>query len=193
MAASWSALRKKLTFVERKGYVPVEVLPEEIARFEERHDFPLPPSYAAFVREIGPGTLSEFYVIHGPTPGRYSLQGLIKEMRGNSTLLEVYRDAPLISRMVPFGTTIGGDIFVWDPDTKRKRGAVEYDIFALPRDRRSVVRVAGSFRSFVNDVCLGHAFFDIVYAARDPEWKVEYTFRPDSRRVTKRSSKPARK
>lgn len=173
----------------RSDYEAVRPTLADVDAFQRRHKLQLPPSYVDFICQVGPGVFGNYFVIDAPLSG-YRGRGLnrkIKHERGNDTLAAVYRDRPFIDRMIPFGDTIGGDIFAWDPKDVARRSPLEYQIYVLPRDRSQIIPIANSFPQFIRQVCFGRRLEDFVFGRRDPEWSIEYVIEPFSRPTRRKS------
>ena len=126
----------------------------------------LPTQYKGFIRQFGPGTLADEFCILAPVvPGsgcsRYDLVGRQSEVRHPKTSYWGQKGKPgLVARLICFCGTIGGLIIFWDPADVCNRRTWDYGIYFLPRnDQNAAVReLAGSFREFVEFVCLGRGF-----------------------------------
>jgi hypothetical protein len=155
---------------------------KEIAAVERKLKHPLPDGYKKFITHFGPGQIGRYFNIRGPGYGPKSdadLAALVKLFRDlRDTYAELYGDEELIDRCIPFADTIGGDIFVWDPSASTAKIGVEYAIYLLADDSEEARQVASNFESFVNDICLGPAFGELI---GDPNYKPESTFQPFSR------------
>ena len=174
-------LKLKLEAKIKKGMQKVVLNKTSIRKCERALEFSFPNSYHEFLLSIGPGTFRRYFFIDGPKVQGSNNKGItsrIKMTRGNSVLADVYEDAEVIGRMIPFGDTIAGDIFFWDPSDVTNRKQNEYGVFVLPRDSYRITRVSSTFLGFFRDVCFGHGFEDLVIGARDPEWKIDYEFMP---------------
>jgi len=141
---------------------------------------PLPASYRDFVQVFGPGEIAGYFIVFAPGyPNRRSgsLTHFIDVNRGkeiHEALIEVYDDEEFINRMLPFGSTIGGDLIVWDPDDVRDKRKQEYGVYILPDDQTKIVYLASSFQEFVEKVCLGDGFCVIA----GPDWTADQEFSP---------------
>jgi hypothetical protein len=124
---------------------------------------PLPAGYRDFVTAFGPGELGQYFRIYSPSHGsnisRANLDKYVDSFASNRTALAARLiEKELVMRMFPFSNTIGGDVIAWDPLNVIDNAAHEYGIYVIPRDRDEIIFLAGTFRSFVEDVCLGYAF-----------------------------------
>jgi SMI1-KNR4 cell-wall len=143
----------------------------------------LPASYRAFVHQFGPGDLSGFFRIYAP-PYRGARGRALRFWditRENEAVREPDRwwageaDPALLTRLVLFGSTGGGDWFFWDTADMRDARAHEYGVYAHQHGDQAgeVEPVAGSFERFVREVCLGRG-----YPSSDDEWHPLLAFSP---------------
>jgi hypothetical protein len=135
----------------------------------------LPAGYKAFIRQFGPGEVGGFFRIFGPKiPGFVDwgndILAEIKDWREPDTAWTDVAPPELVARLLCFSTSIGGDAFFWDPEDVRNAKRHEYGIYVWPHGRNigSVTDVAGSFKEFIEQVCLGSAF-DKIGGGWDPE------------------------
>jgi hypothetical protein len=152
----WDKFRESVDTVQRPGSTILAPTAEDLDRFERELEFELPASYRSYMLEIGPGSVGEYYIINAPLyrhPQR-GMQREVKQLQKDALLSEIY-GGEFVSRMIPFATSIGGDIFAWDPTTPAAGKKLDYTVFVLPRDLNRVVKVAKDFESFVYQVCLG--------------------------------------
>lgn len=177
----WDELKKDLTIVAPLEGAGRRAAPAALDRFEKKYGFKLPASYRAFVETFGPGELGRYFRIHAPGyPGReIDLGEYVEGMRQSADMFaEIYGDADLVARMVPFGDTIGGDVIAWDPRALTPKTADEYPIVFLPRDQQKVRPMAPTFPQMVADVCLDKSFGKLV---NDPNYEVVREFQPYAR------------
>lgn len=126
----------------------------DLARAEATLGFSLPPSYTAFAREIGAGTIGGQVRVFTPVPVEaadivprahiisHSVAVAIESLAANPlTRDEPFRftvegdaDAALMDRACFFGTTEGGAFLFWDV----VEGAEEYEVWALGSDLETV-------------------------------------------------------
>jgi hypothetical protein len=181
----WSELRQKVKRIVKKGHRVLHSTAADIKKFEAKYNFTLPKSYVSFLSTFGPGTLNHYFNLYSPLSkyrGR-ELTSEVREIRASKTLAAIYQDASLLQRSIPFADTIAGDIFAWDPTACTHRTKFEYQIVVMPRYGRKILPIAKEFRAFVQRVCFGHDFEDIVMGQRDPEWQIDYIFEPTSKRA----------
>ncbi len=186
----WKQFRSKLDFVLPKGTSPLIPSEKDLDRFEKEFKLVLPKTYRAFVREIGPGTLGGYFVISAPLyddDRKYGLQKKAKLQQTSDVLASIY-GKDVVSRLVPFGGSIIGDIFAFDPTTRRGIRNVEYSIFALPRDQERVVLLTEDFKSFILDTCFRNGLNKALGFPKT-RLRVDYVFRPHSKRTKRTAEK----
>ena len=176
----WQRLAKRLVVQEPRGKPFRGSSPDDLQDFERRLCFAFPLSYRAFAVEVGAGLFCGYYRVFTPD------FGLEDELatRGLDLFKDIYGDSAFIDRMMPFGSTIGGDVIVWDPDEITASRAREYAIYVLPRDSREKIRLCSDFKTYVSECIFGYAFMKAVNADV-AEWTVDYSmerFRPSRRR-----------
>lgn len=145
-----------------------ETIDTALTRAETDLDFRFPTSYKAFIHQFGPGELAGFFRIFGPTvPGcRDYGNNIVKDnlmWRGPGALSDSGQPE-LVKRLVVFSTTGGGDAFFWDPVDKRHPRKREYGIYILSHGSMDmkVKFAAGSFKEFVEVICLGNGFARLI-------------------------------
>ncbi len=183
----WLGLRKKLSVQVPANRCVIRTSIRECRQFEQRTDFSLPASYLTYIQEIGGGTARHYFQIYcpNPLPKEISLEHRIREIRGSKLLAEIYGEPELIERMIPFGDTITGDIFVWDPAQRHGRKRLEYAILVLPRDSRRTVVLTDSFSDFVKNYVFGRKFEEVVCGGVDPESTLTFDYKPFTTRKMK--------
>jgi hypothetical protein len=176
----WKRLAKKLEVQEPRGKPFRGTSLDDLREFEEQHEFAFPQSYRAFAVEVGAGLFCGYYRIFAPD---FGLEDELKT-RGLDLFKQIYDDPSFVDRMMPFGSTIGGDVIAWDPEDVTSSRPREYGVYVLPRDSSKIVRLCSDFRTYVNTICFGHGLMIALYGAPDPEWEIEFTmerFRPNRR------------
>ena len=162
----WKRLADQL--IRKSGHdlvrPPKEKIDSALKKYEEEIGVSLPEGYKAFIREFGPGEIGAFRVF-GPKISKFRDCGNdIAEENQNWRDPEGYwatsGKPALVARLICFSTSIGGDACFWDPDDVRDPKNHEYGIYVLPQSGADgkVTCVAGSFKEFVESVCLGHGF-----------------------------------
>jgi hypothetical protein len=130
---------------------------KELDRFEETSGVKLPRSYRDFAQRFGAGELAGYYRIAVPlnVSSRYDLARFNQAAHGDKAAQPWEGQGPphVIDRVVFFASTIGGEMYAWDPADSRNARAREYSIYLFPRISE-IEQVAGSFRGFIQDVCL---------------------------------------
>lgn len=167
----WKSLYQRLVTDEGLELVrpPEEKIDAALKRIEGELGIRLPASYAAFIREFGPGEIGGYFRIYGPPiPGfRDCGNDILEENRSwrdPDGMWAESGDPKLVARLVCFSTTIGGDACFWDPEDVRNSRTHEYGIYVLSRGSMDMkVRdAAGSFKEFVERHCLANEFVKIV-------------------------------
>lgn len=158
--SAWKTLLAK--FEIRRGSVsPVQQ--SELKRYEKKTGFRLPQSYQGYCQVFGPGylTMPSYYCICVPNAEaeEFNLDVLNtnnKPMveRPDSPVIRYVSDMEQLRRAVFFATDIGTSRFFWDPNDVGNEKDHEYGIYVLYRNYK-VERLATTFWSFINDVCLG--------------------------------------
>ena len=131
--------------------------------------------------EVGPGTANLYFNILAPSVGHkgVTLERETVEIRASATLKRVYKDhADIVSRILPFANTAGGDIIGWDPERIliADDHSREMSIIVLPRTKRHPVDLCDSFEGFIRNSCFGDSFDKIVYGGTDPEAEIELKY-----------------
>jgi hypothetical protein len=162
----WKRLYRRLvTATGREIVRPAERNIEAALRgAEEALGVPLPLPYKGFVRQFGPGVLADLFRIYTPVVRASGCSGfdLIREqegLRGRGFWAEKGRPS-LVARLVSFSNTLGGVTIFWDPADVRNARTHDYGTYVLPRNSSTaeVKELAGSFREFIESVCLGQEF-----------------------------------
>jgi hypothetical protein len=155
---SWQELLPSLTILRGQ---PRPISDAELDQFERETAFTLPKSYRAFCTSFGPGELVRpwHYRIAVPGPSDWSeMVELRKFNRYAHTCTaecdEYCANPDQVRRAWCFGTDIGASWYFWDPLDVTEPSGNEYGIYILYRGYK-IGRLAGTFWSFVNDVCLG--------------------------------------
>ena len=150
------------------GYDPVSPPSEaDLEQFEADFGIRLPESYRTFVLQFGAGELAQEFMIFAPrcqANSDYDMTKFNQQFRRafdkSKVLQKSYDDPQLIRRLLFFARTIGNDYFGWDPGDGGDKERPEYAVHFLPRLVENSRTVAGSFREFVEDLCLGDAYYD---------------------------------
>lgn len=160
----WDSLRDRLGIVEGDDVVPRPSEPA-LDRYEAATGFKLPQSYRQFVRTFGPGELGQVFTVYSPgypdsgiDLGRMN-QAFRKtasfDKRSDADPARSHDDPRRARRLVLFAHDIGPDYYGFDPEAVRDAEAHEYGIYAVMHSDPRVVNIAGSFREFIEEYCLG--------------------------------------
>lgn len=152
---SWERVRDLIARLVPKlsGYVPPDPA-GSIAAFEAEWQFPIPPSYKAFLRVFGPGDARECFFTLFPAggPWKESIVTKTKQIRVASESMDFvsqeYARLEPMTRMIVFCSDFAGNQFGWDPDEPTDVGAGEFAILERPRGRHYLERTASSFPEF---------------------------------------------
>jgi len=188
----WQRFHRTVSVIptaNQRQLVPTE---NDLARFEREHNFQLPSPYRSYICGIGPGELAGYFVIGAPLYDRPD-KGMQRyaSLADSTLMLEIYGDERVL-RMKAFGSSVGGDIFAWDPEMRCPGRLLDYPVFILPRDWNRIVKVALTFKSFVYDVCLGKGLMAALPYV-ESEGEVERTFRPLTLRARPKKRTRAKK
>ncbi len=147
-----------------------------------------PAQYRAFIHQFGPGELGGYFRFYGPVnPGFGDYGNDILEQnrswRDPEGFWATTAQPELVSRLVCFSDTIGGDACFWDPKDLRVARTHEYGIYVLSHDSydATVKEAAGSFMEFIENHCLGNEFVKIVGGHGWDEGGPPQEFRPACR------------
>lgn len=156
----WKALLGK--FEIRGGSVnPLQL--SKLNQYERAKGAKLPKSYRSYVQVFGPGylTLPCYYCVCIPDAEaeEFNLEVLNSNVRPlierpDSPAIQFVSDMNQLKRAIFFATDIGTSRYFWDPEDIEDDATHEYGIYVMYRNYK-VERLAASFWSFVNDVCLG--------------------------------------
>jgi hypothetical protein len=177
----WDSLRDRLEIWEDDDDVPKPGT-SALDAYEAATGFRLPESYSQFVLAFGPGELGGLFMIAAPgypdhpdediDLGRMS-RGFRKragfERRSDEDLAGWHDDPRRARRLVLFAKDIGPDYYGWDPEDVRDTEAHEYGIYALMHSDPRVLNIAGSFREFIEEYCLGDGWVSEVGHEQDEE------------------------
>ena len=136
---------------------------QDLDKAETRLGVSLPGSYRAFAREIGPGILCDWFRIYAPCRDSESADLVTYAERTRQALPG--ENHPLafpfpVKDLVAFADTMVGDCFGFYP--KEGTRDDEYAIYVmLGEPPPSVVRVAGSFTDFIDNVVFGKRLVDL--------------------------------
>ena len=129
----------------------------QLDQFEQETGFRLPRSYREYIEVFGPGRLFADWDIAAPGYGPswfFDLHGMqanmVPEERWIRRYPEEHRDRVLRCR---YFCSKYKDAFGWDPAEVCDPEAHEYAVYRIVEDKR-VIRVADSFRGFVEDAAL---------------------------------------
>ena len=138
-------------------------------QFEARTGFRLPDSYRSFIKTFGPGSLAYRFRItapgdpkRGPRVDLDALRDDFVSVTSDGELEESYDDPERARRLVLFCLTTGEDFIGWDPREATDPGRHEYAVYEVPRGDDKLHRLAGTFREFVEDYCLGDLFLQTI-------------------------------
>ena len=146
-----------------------ESINSALKRVERELGIRLPAGYKAFIHQFGPGEIGGYFRIFGPAIPKFRDWGndIVKEnqgWRGPRSVWTKYGRPELVSRLVCFSTTIGGDACFWDPGDVRDSRRHEYGVYVLSRGSMDleVKEATGSFKEFIEKHCLANEFVKIV-------------------------------
>lgn len=129
----------------------------DLDRFEDESGVKLPHSYREFAQRFGAGELAGYYRLSVPVAvaNKYNLSQFNAETHGapEDAMWEYSAPAEVISRIIFFADTIGGESYAWDPKEIRDTATNEYAIYHFPRAWK-YREVAGSFNDFLENVAL---------------------------------------
>ncbi|SIN69664.1 hypothetical protein SAMN05444166_0195 [Singulisphaera sp. GP187] len=136
--------------------------PMDFDAYEAKTEFRLPQSYRGFLLAAGPGRLcGEFNIASPGYPEHPRIETLNREYRETQTPADLERysnDMDRALRLHVFGYS-DVSFFGWDPrevtDPTRSESAV-YELDRLYK----VIRLADSFRGFLEDFVLGDGYLD---------------------------------
>jgi hypothetical protein len=169
----WEDLYRRLQIIETRGYRPVpKPTADALDRFEAQTGLPLPHSYRDFAVVFGPGELAEFARLCAPGyPGDDTID-LYEHNRfthgGEDILTDLYGEPERVARLIFFGSTVGGEHLGWDPDEVQNPQANEYAVYGLARLLKRPVKLAPSFRAFVEGLLSGRVAEQLGYHFDDP-------------------------
>lgn len=169
-------LREALTI----SGAPALAKPPKLTEFERKAGIRLPESYKSFMCEIGSGQLGNYFNFRG-FPARkggggmsvFELWSLYRENLAD--YVETYGQKRVVSRLVPFCDTIGGDIIAWDPESPTEAAKQEYQIVMLPDGGSKLIVLAKSFEDLILSVLLTKKFGKLV---NDKDYEPDNSYRP---------------
>lgn len=148
---------------------PVPVPSDDILdQYERLSGFRLPSSYRGFLRTIGPGQCAYDFRIYSPgyggLPKTFRLAAFNTFMRKRLTaeVIQDFSDPGRVARLIFFAENSGGDLAGWDPEDIRDSAGHEYGIYLLLKGFDDTPLAAVSFSEFVQDVCFGRRFLELV-------------------------------
>jgi hypothetical protein len=162
----WKRLYRHLVTAQGREIVrpPERKIQAALQGAEAALGVPLPVQYKGFICQFGPGVLADLFRIYAPVVPETGCRNfdLVREqelLRSGGYWAEKGRPE-LVARLISFSDTLGGVTIFWDPDDVRGSRTREYGIYVLPRNDLGgkVEELAGSFREFIESVCLGHGF-----------------------------------
>ena len=145
--------------------------------FEQQTGFKLPTDYREFIKVFGPGQFCGILEILSPGfPDTRSMDLLtwnVNAKRGYTSerARKDFSDLERVARIVYFISTSSANHIGWDPEDVRDEQTHEYGIYGT-RDYE-VEEVAGSFRKFIQDFCLGQGVYQWMNIADVPEFDDE--------------------
>lgn len=125
----------------------------------------LPVDYQSFIQLFGPGELAgEFFLMAPgyPTANIDLKMHTLEFRRGikRSPWVQQSFDEPdLLGRLLFFCRTFLGDKFGWDPADITNQDEHDYRVHFWRHESRKTEIVAHSFHEFIDDLCLGDAYF----------------------------------
>jgi len=175
--SEWRRLYRTLTAERPVAYDPyhpgADAVKAAAKRFESESGYTLPRSYKAFAQVFGPGELGGYYRICIPGDEKCGCDlatehAMVRETRGPP---DSYEQGELLSRLLYFATTIGGEFVGWDPHDVTDSTGPEYRVYYITRTPNAKA-VAGSFSEFVSEICLKNRLHEIFgwQNNNEPDW-----------------------
>jgi hypothetical protein len=136
-----------------------------LEQFETESGVKLPVDYRSFIRLFGPGELAgEFFLLAPgyPTSNIDLKLHTIEFRRGvqrSPSIRQSFDDPVFVGRLLFFCRTFQGDKFAWDTADVTNQEEHDYRIHLWRHEGEKTEIVAGSFREFIEDLCLGDAYF----------------------------------
>jgi len=156
----WKAVLGK--FEIRGGNVS-PLKPSKLNRYERTTGVKLPKSYRSYAQVFGPGYLTmPFYFcmcVPDAEAEEFDLEVLNENLkplaeRPDSPAIQFGCDMDQLKRAIFFATDIGTSRYFWDTRDTGKNADNEYGVYVIYRNYK-IERLASTFWSFVNDVCIG--------------------------------------
>ncbi len=174
----WEELRSSLKSIPSRGREFPLPTDASLDAAEKKLKLKLPAGYREFAKAFGCGKLGDYFLISVPVKDLQmsDLAFFSDFVRDNAELYEdMYGDKAFVKRMVGFGSTVGGDILVWDPKDVTDKANNEYGIYVLPDDKDKIVKLSKDFAGFVENAVFGANFKK---ALKLKKWTTEKTFEP---------------
>ena len=146
----WTAQYDELEIIgkNRKKRVPTEL---SLKAFEDEAGLTLPTSFRAFALLFGAGELCGYYRFHVPLGRKdaYDLATFNGATHGppDNDTWTAYASADVLSHMLFFASTVGGELFAWRTDQISNRQHSEYAIYRFP-ETPPLRKVSKSFGDF---------------------------------------------
>jgi hypothetical protein len=153
----WRAFYDSLVIRPMHGETVPRPTVSQLDRFEAETGFRLPRSYREYILVFGPGRLFSDWDIAAPgyaASWLWDLRALDEMMRPEERWIDRHPEAERDRvRRCRYFCRKYKDAFGWDPAEVCDADAHEYAVYRIIEDGR-VVRVAGSFRGFVEEAAL---------------------------------------
>jgi hypothetical protein len=177
----WKKLYDSLDIKPAAGKAFAKPAAADLDKVEAKIKAKLPASYREYAQVFGAGELGGYFRINVPLPKAKSkmndLAGLVAFAREEEELYtDTYGDEAFVKRMIPFGTTTGGDILAWDPKAVTDKADNEYAVVVLPNGRDKIVKAFPDFKTFVTKGALGSEFAKAI--KYKGTWDVKKEFLP---------------
>jgi hypothetical protein len=156
----WHDFAETVKVVRPERFLPPPT-DDDLDDFQRRTGFRLPRGYRSFVTRFGPGSIGTYYPIdvpgrrgHGPHVDLDDFMRFRDKLIADG-IFDFYDDPERARRLVFFCSTIDIERVGWDPQEVTDAEAPEYAVYLVNRSGGPVERIAGSFREFIMEYCLG--------------------------------------
>jgi hypothetical protein len=180
----WRRLYERLTADlpadDEPAHPGVDVVDRATKQFESATGHKLPRSYKTFAKVFGPGELGGSFRIWIPGDKEcgYDLATEHRLAAETHSSADDDEQGALLTRLLFFASTIGGEFVGWNPLDITDPITAEYRVYYVTRNAKAM-GVAASFPEFVAEICLKnrlHEFFGW-QNQEPPDWPPQ-TFLP---------------